>query len=42
VEKNYANDCFRLHIHLRTHNTLIHNSLYVFDNCGKNLNHKKM
>jgi hypothetical protein len=32
---------FRLHIYLRTNKTLIHNSLYVFDNWGKNLSHKK-
>jgi hypothetical protein len=33
---------FRLHIYLRTNNTLIRNSLYEFDSCGKNLSHKKM
>ena len=31
-----------MYIYLRTNKTLIYNSLYEFDNCGKNLNHKKM
>ena len=34
--------CFRLHIYLRTNKALIHNSLQVFENWGKNLSHKKM
>jgi hypothetical protein len=43
VEKDIStNGCFRVHIYLRTNKTLIHNSLYVFDNWGKNLSHKKM
>ena len=33
-EKLSTNRCFKLHIYLRTNKTLIHNSLYVFDNCG--------
>jgi hypothetical protein len=31
-----TNGCFRLHISLRTNEILIHNSVYVFDNWGKN------
>ena len=42
VGKKSTNSCFRLHIYLRTNKILIHNSLYVFDNRGKNLNHKRM
>ena len=33
-EKDSTNGCSRLHIYLRTKNTLIHNSLYVFDTWG--------
>ena len=40
VEKFSTNGCFRLHIYLHTNKTLIHNSIYVFDNWGKNLSHK--
>jgi hypothetical protein len=36
------NGRFRLHIYLHKNKTLIHNSLFVFDNCGKKLSHKKM
>jgi hypothetical protein len=32
----------RIHIYLLTNKTLIHKSLYVFDNWRKNLSHKKM
>jgi hypothetical protein len=43
VKKISTNSCFRLRIYLRTNKTLIHNSLYVFDNWGRgNLSHKKM
>ena len=42
LKKMYINSSFRRHIYLRTHKTLIHNSLYVFDNWGKNLSHKKL
>jgi hypothetical protein len=38
----FTNGCFRLYMYLCTNKILIHNSLYVFDNWGKNLNHKKM
>ena len=31
-EKNSTNGCFGLHIHLRTNEALIHNSLHAFDN----------
>jgi hypothetical protein len=41
VEKNSMNGCCRLHIYLRTNKTLIHNFLYVFDNWGKHLSHKR-
>jgi len=40
-EKISSNSCFRLHIYLCMNNTLIHNSLYVFDNWGKNFNNNK-
>jgi len=29
-------------MHLRANKTLIHNSLYVFENLGRNLNHRKI
>jgi hypothetical protein len=41
-EKISTNCCCRLHIYLCVNKTLIHNSLYVFNNWGKNLSHKKM
>jgi len=41
-KKISTNCCCRLHIYLLKNKTLIHNSLYVFDNWGKNLSHKKM
>jgi len=42
-EENISmNSCFRLYIYLGTNKTLIHNSLYAFDNWGKNLSHKTM
>ena len=41
AENIAKNGCFRLHIYLRTNKT-IHNSLYVFDNWGKNLSHKRI
>jgi hypothetical protein len=35
--------CFtRIHVYLRTNKTLIHHSLFVSDNLGKNLSHNKM
>jgi len=34
VENNFYNGSFRLHIYLPMNKTLIHNSLYVFDNWG--------
>ena len=40
-EKVSTNDCFRLHIYVRTNKTLLHNSVYVFDKWGKNLSHRK-
>jgi len=42
AEKNSVNGYFRLNIYLHTNKTLIYDSLYVFDNLGKNLSHKKM
>jgi len=33
--KKTTDGYFRLHIYLRTNKTLIHNSLYVFDNWGE-------
>ena len=42
MENNFYKRLFRLHIYLFTNKTLIHNSLYVFDNWGNNLNHKKV
>jgi hypothetical protein len=42
VEKKSTSGCFRLRIYLRTNKTLIHNSLYAFDNWGKHLYHKMM
>jgi hypothetical protein len=42
VEKKSTNGCFKLHIYLPRNKILIHNSLYVFDNWGENLCHKKM
>jgi len=35
VKKILQNGWYRLHIYLGTNKTLIHNSLYVFDNWGK-------
>jgi hypothetical protein len=32
---------FRLHIYLRTNKTFVQNSLYVFDNWGNSVSHKK-
>jgi hypothetical protein len=37
-----TNRCFRLHIYLRKHKTLIHNFLHVFDEWGKKTSHRKM
>jgi hypothetical protein len=34
--------CFSIHNYLRTNKTLIRDSLYVFDNRGKNLSNKNM
>jgi len=34
--------CFGLRIYLLANKTLIHNSLYVFDNWGKRLIYKKL
>jgi hypothetical protein len=42
AEKFSTNGFFRLHIYLCTDTILTHNSLYVFDNWGKNLSHKMM
>jgi hypothetical protein len=42
VEKNSTNGCFSLYIYSSINKTLIHNLLYVFDNWGKNLSHKKI
>jgi len=43
VEKKISTDgYFRLHISLRINTTLIHTSLYVFDNWGKNLTYKQV
>ena len=39
-KKIFTNGCFRLHIYLCTNKTLLHNSLYVFENGGKMLSHK--
>jgi len=36
-----TNDCFRLHIYLRTNKTLVRNSLYVFDKWGTILSNCK-
>jgi hypothetical protein len=41
-KKNSTNGSVRLRIYLCTNKTLLHNSLYVFDNCGKNLRHDMM
>jgi len=41
LKKISTNGCFGLHIYLRTNETSIHNSLYVFDNWRKNLSCKK-
>jgi len=40
--ENSTNGRFRLRILLRTNETIIHNSLYVFDKSGKNLGRSKM
>jgi hypothetical protein len=42
VGKVSANGSLRPLIYLRPNKTLIRNSLYAFDNWGKNLSHKKM
>jgi hypothetical protein len=34
-KKYSTNGCFRLHVYLCTYKTLVHNSLYVFDNWGE-------
>jgi len=41
-KKISTNGCFRLHIYWRTNKTLIHNSLHVFENWGRNLNYKNI
>jgi hypothetical protein len=40
--KKFYKRLFRPRIYLRTNKTLIHNSLYLFDNWGKTLSIKKM
>jgi len=35
-EKKSTNGCFKLHIYLRKNKTLIHHSLYIFDNWEQN------
>jgi len=42
VEKFSSNGCIRLRIYLRTDNTLIHYTLYVFDSWKKNVNREKI
>jgi len=39
-KRNSTNGCFDLHVYLRKNKSLLHNSLYVFDQCGENLSHK--
>ena len=41
MEKISSNSCFKLHIYLRVNNTLIHSSLYAFDNWGEEFQPKK-
>jgi hypothetical protein len=41
VEKISSNSCLSLHIYLYMNNTLIHNSLYVFDKWGEEFQPKK-
>jgi hypothetical protein len=40
-ENSSANNGCRLHIYLLTNKTLINASVYVFENWGKNVSHKK-
>ena len=42
VEKISTRGCFRLTIYLETNETLIHNSLYVFDKGAKDLSLQMM
>ena len=41
VKKVSTNNCFRLHIYLRTNKSLIRDYLHVFVNWGKYFSHKK-
>jgi len=41
-KKKSANACCKPRIYLRTNKTLIHNSLYVFDNWEKHLSYSKL